>query len=143
MRTLILEIQAKRDDIERIYRPTVEISFRIDHPYTSDILSWKLQELLKKHPWNDKRARIGPNDRRIFGLEEAREVQGFTDFHWDEKRKCFRTGSRVIALRRGQLIAFENWVQSLVDGFVKESLPGIHVHEAYGIVTYARDIRSK
>lgn len=143
MRALTNVLQARKDEAERIYRPSAQIMVRTKSEMNVDTLNWGLQSLISKRPWLDSRWYETERRRLDFigRTTRAFEVQGTCGFTWrDGVNPGFHSFGDTLCLRRGQLLAFENWVESLVLGLANFPLPHVEIVDVRGTVTFFRHI---
>lgn len=142
MRAFTKVQQARKDKAERIFMPSAQIFVRTKNELNVDTLNWGLQSLITNRPWRD--SRWYEHDQRIprpYGSPDAFEVQGMCEFAWREGANGgFYSHGEKLYLRRGQMLAFENWVQALVHGLANLPLPHIEIHDVRGTVSYFRHI---
>ena len=147
MRTLldIDVIQARNDAANRIYRPRIELWVKTEGPIKVDLVTWAIDKLLKEHPWHDKLLReVVEDDRmgRVANAPKTYEVNATCVMTWIEEKGYFESLQDMIPLRRGQMVAFENWVAMIVQALRTMEIPTVVIKDVQAHVEFTRWIRS-
>lgn len=129
--------QARKDKRERVYHVHGEIYVQLAPDSDYRLLYRALDPIIREFPWVD----IVYYESTLPGQEEPTfSAQGECRFIWNAQKQCLETTSDTLPMRRGQLVAFENWMKATMNHLARKQIPGLGIRALRAKVTTSREI---